>query len=151
MVISPRVSLHAYARPWGRLRVSVWAYGLRARMWRGRKAEHAEPRSVVSTRLERLNRSTSLLLYTLCVLPPEPERRTNEHLPSRPLRTPILFLSISFSFSSGFRPRVSVYLSRSLSLSRRRTIDQPSHANARFKNARLSAMYARTSSVFLFP
>lgn len=50
-------------------------------------AEHAEPRSVVSTRLERLNRSTSLLLYTLCALPPR-TRAPNERTPTLPRATP---------------------------------------------------------------
>lgn len=174
MVISPRVSLHAYAYPWGWVcaytyacvHVCVRARGCVRGYWvcvcvrgvRGWESERkateqsAEPRSIVSTRLERLNRSTSLLLYALCA---PRTRAPNERTPTVPHRTPNPFLSVSFSFSSGFHtvpstflssPSFSLFLSCGAKPSTNLVTRTPG-----FKNARLSAPYARASLVFLFP
>lgn len=158
--VCARVRIHAYVRACACVcghRVCVYVHEEREREGERKATEQsAEPRSIVSTRLERLNRSTSLLLYALCA---PRTRAPNERTPTVPHRTPTPLLSVSFSFSSGFHTVSSTFpalflsgsplsLSRSLffSLSRRQTIDQPSHANARFQKC--PALGAVRASLF---
>lgn len=161
MVISPRMSPHAYAHLWKRERVHgvrackcTWTYGLHVRTWRGHRVERGAPKhSLDSTRAAESIHQPS----PVRALRPQNQsaERTNTYRPV-PNAHP-LSAAVSFSFSSGFHPVPSSLPALALSLflssgrARRRTIDQPSHANARFKNAQLSAPYARASAVFPFP
>jgi len=128
---------------------------------RERKAteQSAEPRSIVSTRLERLNRSTSLLLYALCAPRTRAPNERTPTAPSRTVRPPPFVLSRSLSrlaFTPSTFPALFLSFCFSLSLSFSLSGGAKPSTNLvtrtpGFKNARLSTPYARASLVFLFP
>lgn len=129
-------------------RCHAWAYTVCVcvRTRRGYRAERGAPKcSLDSTRAAESIHQPSPVRS---LRPPQNQSaRTNEHLPSH-TEHPLSLCLVSFLVWLSPCSVLSLLVSPLLP-SRHRTIDQPSHANTRFKNARLLAPNVRAASVFL--